>query len=776
MTVSSGFFNSLNHDRLYDAEQLSSIFDGIIIDGVYQGVGDAFAVTAVSDQDNTVSVGTGRAWFDHTWTVNDLEYAITLDPPNEMLGRIDAIVLDINREESTRKNSILLVKGTMSSDPQKPTLVKSNRHNQYPLAYITLPAGSSGPISNSNIENKIGTSDCPLVTGVLETLDVDTFVNQMNSKFDIWFEGIKDLMDENTALNLQNQIEEVRKVNERQDVQIDRLNQANFDFADGRNLGSSITTEQYELISSGKFTDMYPGDYWTINGVKYYIVGFDGFMGRGDIDGTNPITEHHLVLAPGKLEPTNPISKSYNLPNLFRSTDDLDYYVVANMVDRFDSDASTTTYQGAGIPDAECGFGKIYTNTVSNLISLTDSAKSEIINAFGEDHLIDIPQPEAIDFQNFEVKRSKVIIPHDYEIGVGYKNSNFYNLIGSSAKYEWLMDNPGFYVGNLGYHRHTLPISDYYNVNPNRGPERSFGTFIASDKYEQTLLEYDGSTVGYVPTYRCDDLYEQYFTNVIDPVAANFHTKIYSGNRNHLKTFFEASTKSISDWYKYPAKVWTNSFYKRLFAYAMQGRDYRSGGGSTSGTCYALMVVSDTVASQIKQNFDHHMNSYYWDACTPSIVLDYTEYAEYSTALSGSLYERNIFQSGSYAYAWDPTTKILFSGWYCNNMLGYNTSDSDSPYDFDYIDNHGYLGINHQILFDHPDFNTTVYLENGNIVNAANTSYMGFIDRPLSYTDLAGQTYYPHFGSDMTPYTSPVDHLTITKNTNSAITLIAVKG
>ena len=34
MAVTSGFFNSVNHDRLYDAEQLSSIFDGIIIDGV----------------------------------------------------------------------------------------------------------------------------------------------------------------------------------------------------------------------------------------------------------------------------------------------------------------------------------------------------------------------------------------------------------------------------------------------------------------------------------------------------------------------------------------------------------------------------------------------------------------------------------------------------------------------------------------------------------------------------------------------------------------------
>ena len=68
MTITSGFFNSVNHDRLYDAEQVSSIFDGIIKDGVYESIGDAFMVTPNSDLNDSIIVGTGRAWFDHTWT------------------------------------------------------------------------------------------------------------------------------------------------------------------------------------------------------------------------------------------------------------------------------------------------------------------------------------------------------------------------------------------------------------------------------------------------------------------------------------------------------------------------------------------------------------------------------------------------------------------------------------------------------------------------------------------------------------------------------------
>ena len=44
MSVTSGFFNSLNGDRRYNAEQMSSIFDGIINDGIFANIGTAFGV------------------------------------------------------------------------------------------------------------------------------------------------------------------------------------------------------------------------------------------------------------------------------------------------------------------------------------------------------------------------------------------------------------------------------------------------------------------------------------------------------------------------------------------------------------------------------------------------------------------------------------------------------------------------------------------------------------------------------------------------------------
>ena len=211
MTVSSGFFNSVNHDRLYDAEQLSSIFDGIIVDGVYENYGEALNVTAYPDANSTVIVGTGRAWFDHTWTLNDSRFSITLDPPNELLGRTDSIVIDIDKTQSVRKNSIIYVKGSESTPDLPPTLINTDLHKQYPICYVNRPAGSNKPITQSDITITVGTSVCPMVTGILEAQNLENLMQQLDDEFNTWWDGIKDTLDENTVTNLQNQINEIKE-------------------------------------------------------------------------------------------------------------------------------------------------------------------------------------------------------------------------------------------------------------------------------------------------------------------------------------------------------------------------------------------------------------------------------------------------------------------------------------------------------------------------------------------------------------------------------------
>lgn len=204
MAFSYGFYNSLNGDRKYDSEDLSRMFDGIIYDGVIGAVGDTFAVKAGTG--NTVNVSSGRAWFNHTWTYNDAPMPISCGSAAVLLDRYDAIVLEVNAASDVRKNSIKVVTGTEASNPVKPTMENTEFVHQYPLAYIKRPAGSTS-ISQSNIENAVGTEACPICTGVLKSLNVEQMMAQWEAQFDEWFQLAKDTLSGDVAGNLLNKIE-----------------------------------------------------------------------------------------------------------------------------------------------------------------------------------------------------------------------------------------------------------------------------------------------------------------------------------------------------------------------------------------------------------------------------------------------------------------------------------------------------------------------------------------------------------------------------------------
>ena len=221
MSVSSGFFNSLNGDRKYNATQMSAIFDGLIIDGVFASIGTAFAVKAAGGL--TVNVGIGKAWFDHTWTVNDSILPMTAPEAEVLLDRIDAVVLEVNGMESVRENTIKFVKGNPSSAPSRPTLTNEGNVHQYPLCYIYRKYGTA-VINQADITPMVGTESTPFVTGILQTIsldellgkwqdeldrftdarsqEVDDWITQEESDFTAWFNKMKaDLQQEQTVLD-----------------------------------------------------------------------------------------------------------------------------------------------------------------------------------------------------------------------------------------------------------------------------------------------------------------------------------------------------------------------------------------------------------------------------------------------------------------------------------------------------------------------------------------------------------------------------------------------
>lgn len=207
MTVTYGFYDSLGGDRTYNAEQMSSIFDGIVADGVFQSVGSALAVTESTGMN--VQVGTGRAWFNHTWTLNDSVLVLPVTTADLVLPRIDTVIVEVNRDSSTRANSIKIIAGTPASSPVAPTLTNAGTLHQYPLANIAVGAGVTS-INSGNITNRIGAVDgTPFVTGILTTLNVSWLFAEWDSQFNTWFDNLVDQLTGEQVTNLQNQIDQL---------------------------------------------------------------------------------------------------------------------------------------------------------------------------------------------------------------------------------------------------------------------------------------------------------------------------------------------------------------------------------------------------------------------------------------------------------------------------------------------------------------------------------------------------------------------------------------
>ena len=209
MAVTYGFYNSLNKDRVYNAEQMSSIFNGIITDGVFASIGESLMPIAGTGMQ--VVVKTGKCWFNSTWTLNDALLPLDIPAADVSLTRIDAVVVEINSAISTRANTIKVVKGTPSANPAKPTLANTETLHQYALGYVTVSAGVTS-ITADKIEVNVGKTTCPFITSVLQQTDITALFNQWDAEFNAWFANVQAQLSGNVAANLQRQIDANRNL------------------------------------------------------------------------------------------------------------------------------------------------------------------------------------------------------------------------------------------------------------------------------------------------------------------------------------------------------------------------------------------------------------------------------------------------------------------------------------------------------------------------------------------------------------------------------------
>lgn len=209
MAITYGFFNSVDGDRKYNAEQMSTYFDGLVSDGIFQSVGKKFSVTAGAGL--TVNIDTGRALIECHWLKNDNVLTISLDSADVQNDRKDLIVIKL--DYSARTMGIEYISGAES--------VKNTETIKYlTLAKITVPAGAT-TITQANIKDIRGSALCPWVTGLVKQVDTsdlfsqyekayEEMVQQMinwwadrRNAFDTWFNNLTSTLNVNLNLTKQ---------------------------------------------------------------------------------------------------------------------------------------------------------------------------------------------------------------------------------------------------------------------------------------------------------------------------------------------------------------------------------------------------------------------------------------------------------------------------------------------------------------------------------------------------------------------------------------------
>lgn len=207
MALTSGFFNSISGDRTYNADQISSMFEGLISDGIYESVGDAYIVTASSGM--VVNVGTGRAMLMSKWVKNTAPIGVTISAAHVLLPRYTAVVLRL--DISNREITVTTIDGTAASTPSKPAIVRNNSYYDLLLAYVYVPAGATA-ISQANIEDqRANTTYCGWVTGIITQVDTsqlflqwqtayEEFYETTTAAFEEWFDDLTEKLQVNTYI------------------------------------------------------------------------------------------------------------------------------------------------------------------------------------------------------------------------------------------------------------------------------------------------------------------------------------------------------------------------------------------------------------------------------------------------------------------------------------------------------------------------------------------------------------------------------------------------
>ncbi|SDN05949.1 hypothetical protein [Acetanaerobacterium elongatum] len=159
----SGFFNSSDGDRVYDATDFAAYFGNLVSNGVFYA--SATNLQATPGNGLAVSVAEGSAWINGYRYENTDDLNLPLTTANGSNPRIDRIVVRLS--QVSRNIQLAVVDGTPAATPSAPALTRTSDVYELGIADVLIPAAATSIATNNITDTRLNTSLCGLVNSLV---------------------------------------------------------------------------------------------------------------------------------------------------------------------------------------------------------------------------------------------------------------------------------------------------------------------------------------------------------------------------------------------------------------------------------------------------------------------------------------------------------------------------------------------------------------------------------------------------------------------------------
>lgn len=159
----SGFFNSSDGDRVYDATDFAAYFGNLVSNGVFYA--SATNLQATPGNGLAVSVAAGSAWINGYRYENTDDLNLPLTTANGSNPRIDRIVVRLS--QVSRSIQLAIVDGTPAATPSAPALTRTSDVYELGIADVLIPAAATSIATNNITDTRLNTSLCGLVNSLV---------------------------------------------------------------------------------------------------------------------------------------------------------------------------------------------------------------------------------------------------------------------------------------------------------------------------------------------------------------------------------------------------------------------------------------------------------------------------------------------------------------------------------------------------------------------------------------------------------------------------------